>query len=114
MCKGVKKMFGIVKKIRVLESQIKEKDELLKSLEKYNAVLNDELQTKKIELARAEVKVKEYTTLNDATPEDCKRGPWCKACGFNKELVEYRGRFRDSVYFCGKAESCSNFVQKGE
>ena len=60
-------------------------------------------------------KLEEFTRLSDGTPDDCKRGPWCGACEFSKVMHISYGRFGyQNVYFCGKGESCSNFIQKKE
>lgn len=62
-----------------------------------------------------EVKVREYRTLRDDTPIDCKRGTWCKGCEFGKQVLYRDGRFDMAVdYFCGRGEACPNFVQKQE
>ena len=54
------------------------------------------------------------------TPDDCKRGEWCKACEFvNVYHVPslYTLGYEitaTSIYTCGKGESCKNFVQKSK
>lgn len=55
--------------------------------------------------------------LEEAVPEGCVRGPWCKACEFVKtfhydEYVGFCQHKTVTVYACGKGKSCSNFVQK--
>ena len=55
--------------------------------------------------------------LEEAVPDGCVRGPWCKACEFVKTFrhVEYVGlceRVNVTAYACGKGKSCTNFVQK--
>lgn len=82
--------------------------------------LRELLNRKELELAEKEKLlndakriIQEYWELDDATPEDCKRGTWCEACEFatNIRVDNIFGSFR-KVYFCGKGESCKNFIQK--
>lgn len=105
-------MFGYKKKydnaLKILDDRdvelnfiVKERDELRKEL------TNTE---KKLEETRQIIN--QYRTLDDATPSDCKRGSWCKGCEFVKTIFERNGRIYSETYFCGKAESCKNFVQK--
>lgn len=53
----------------------------------------------------------ECTKLKDGTPEDCTLGGYCQACHFGKRFLVSRNYGFKTVYFCGKGESCSNFVQ---
>ena len=52
----------------------------------------------------------------EAVPEDCVRGPWCKACEFVKtyHYSSYYTRHSEMLvaYVCGKGESCKQFVQR--
>lgn len=62
-------------------------------------------------------KLEEVTALNESTPENCTKGPWCKACEFVRTFhyFDYLNPLRhktDIVYVCGKGNSCVNFVQK--
>jgi len=61
------------------------------------------------------MKLDEYVGLFENTPTGCKVGPWCKACEFGKHFVFYNSFCQeDELYYCGKAEACKNFVQKGD
>lgn len=91
-------MFKSKQKIRELTERVKSKDREIEALEK---------------------RLKAFHAAEDGTPSDCKRGTWCKSCEFRKALHIPRkaiGGFvmsgYDTVYFCGKGESCKNFVQK--
>lgn len=54
------------------------------------------------------------TEINDSVPEDCKVGPWCKKCIFVKGYsTVVLGNVVNKTY-CGKAETCSNFIQNME
>lgn len=75
---------------------------------------NKRIEELEAEVARLEDRLKSFFAAEDGTPEDCKRGRWCQSCEFNKALHipgMYWGSY-DTVYFCGKGESCQNFVQK--
>lgn len=91
--------------INELKQALHEKDEVLAKAEK-------ELVRKEEELAKVTKERDEFARLHDATPSDCKRGTWCEACEFAKKYALHKGVWTKEYYFCGKAESCSNFVQK--
>lgn len=60
---------------------------------------------------------KELVKFEETIPEECVKGPWCKACEFVKEFECYQfdfygHRYIEPLYSCGKGESCKNFVQK--
>lgn len=54
-------------------------------------------------------KCEELCKLDEVIPEDCEKGPWCKACEFVRSFN--LGRW-NVVYACSKGKSCKNFVQK--
>lgn len=94
--------FSTKKKLRAL---LIKKEDTITNLTNQNILL---LQT-----------INEFRKLNDAMPPDCKRGPWCKACEFVKEVKVFRplepGKpacIVETLHVCGKGESCNNFVQK--
>ena len=61
-----------------------------------------------------EFNLKKSTEINDSVPEDCKVGPWCKKCIFVKGYSTIvLGNVVNKTY-CGKAETCSNFIQNME
>lgn len=67
--------------------------------------------------ADLKVKLEEIGKLNETIPEDCEKGPWCKACEFVRTFHynEYYGygNYKVNVaYTCGKGKSCKNFVQR--
>ena len=69
------------------------------------------------EAANLKVRLDEITSLNESIPEDCEKGPWCKACEFARTFhyneYYYPGNFEINVlYACGKGKSCKSFVQK--
>ena len=74
--------------------------------------INNQLTDKDRKILDLEVKLKECKCLIDATPLDCKRGAWCQACEFAKKITVSHGYCISDIYLCGKAEACSNFVQK--
>lgn len=90
-----------LRKVSDLVSQIREKDERIEELES--------------EITRLSDRMRAFFAAEDGTPDDCKRGEWCKACEFHKALHIPHGHWGyDTVYFCGKGDSCPNFVQKEE
>ena len=88
----------------------KQSDKLSDS--KHNVfVLKRQIEEKQSENNRMEKIISELTTINDNTPEDCKRGPWCTACAYDKKLSKYISIHKASVHthYCGKAEACEQF-----
>lgn len=66
-----------------------------------------------------EQKLDDIARLEETTPEDCKKGPWCVACEFGKvyhymEHYDFNTNTRicNKIYVCGKGESCKNFIQR--
>ena len=58
--------------------------------------------------------LKRSTELNDSVPEDCKVGPWCEGWIFVRGYSTIvLGSVVNKTY-CGKAETCSNFIQNME
>lgn len=89
-----------LRKVSELVREIRKKDERIEEL-------NDEI-------TRLRKHVATLLAAEDDTPSDCKRGAWCRGCEFCK-VVHVPGNnwgSYDAVYFCGKGESCQNFVQK--
>lgn len=87
-----------LKKARELEYELEkvryERDQLMRDLD-YNTHLLEEL---------LEVKA--------ALPTDCTPGPYCKACEFSK-VYGYNYYHNWNIgHFCGKGQSCKNFIQK--
>lgn len=39
--------------------------------------------------------------------DDCKMGPWCKACVYSKTIRSVYGM--DTITYCGKNNSCQHF-----
>jgi hypothetical protein len=69
------------------------------------------------DLATLKLKFDEMGKLEESTPNDCIKGPWCKACEFVREFhhVEYYGMGNYNItpaYVCSKGVSCNNFVQR--
>lgn len=87
---------------RELREELERKDRKIKSLEDEKAGLLTKLEA--------------FAELSDGTPSDCVRGEWCKHCEFVKVYHYYEpgGIFNTpkSVYFCGKGQSCENFLLK--
>ncbi len=89
---------------------IKQSDKLSES--KHTVfVLKRQLEEKQSENLRMETVIGELTKINKNTPEDCKRGPWCTACAYDKKLSKYISLHKASVHtsYCGKAEACEHF-----
>lgn len=62
--------------------------------------------------------LEETSELEETIPEDCVKGPWCKACEFVKAIhcsephsIITFGTMK-TMYVCGKGTSCKNFVQQ--
>lgn len=104
-------MINIFKLFKLIKEN-KELSEEIKALKSHNATLSDEVQNQGIKIDELEAKLEEFRKLDDATPNDCKRGRWCSSCKFRREMFEKIGCNWRTVYFCGKAKSCSNFVQE--
>lgn len=68
-------------------------------------------------VAELAVKLDVISKLEDSKPEDCTKGPWCKACEFAKTIHYNPSGInhwtnQDAYYGCSKGESCKHFVQK--
>ena len=71
------------------------------------------------ELAERERVLEKFTSLDNLTPDGCKRGPWCLGCAFAQSHLEkvhtsnpyYRPKW--VMTYCGKDEACKNFTGKG-
>lgn len=55
----------------------------------------------------------------DNIPEDCTRGPWCRACEFGKLyhvtsdlVIPGSGNIISTICVCNKEKSCKNFVER--
>lgn len=83
-------------------------------LEKKNEQLKNDICELRSERDHLKLKLSTAVTLHESTPEDCKRGKWCEACEFAKEFHYSSGWVNRTGYFCGKGESCNNFIQKKE
>lgn len=86
-------------------------------LERELAYAKRDLDKYMTEAARLKTKLEEIGKLNESIPEDCEKGPWCKACEFARTFHynEYYGLGNyetNVVYACGKGKSCKSFVQK--
>lgn len=103
---GFKKKYNAI--LKTLDQRDVEINFLIKERDKFK----EELIKTEEKLKEAREIIDQYRTLSDATPSDCKRGAWCKACEFVKPMRTYSGLVFREEYFCGKAESCKNFVQK--
>lgn len=86
-------------KIKELEAQLEKKDRKIANLE-------DQVSGYQMKFEAIEESLK-------ATPKDCKWGEYCRGCSFADSYF-YRDRFGDlrQIYFCGKQNSCQNFMQK--
>lgn len=95
---------GKIKKLKeeleLLNAQLRKKNEYIERQDKWIARLNSEIDT--------------LTQLRDGTPEDCKRGTWCKSCQFNKtHFVKKQGyQYPNTGYFCGRGDACKHYVLK--
>ena len=110
-------MFG--KKRKAYEEEI---DRLRSVINDYNNEkyeLMCDIRTLTANINELEKALLRFTELEDATPEDCKRGEWCKACEFavcrlvRVQHPNFATRYH-TVYMCGKGESCQHFVQRKE
>ena len=105
-------MFTFKQKYNAATKTLELRDAEINFLIKERDKLRMDLLEKEKELKEARKIIDQYRTLSDATPADCKRGSWCKACEFVKPMRTYTGLVFREDYFCGKAGACSNFVQK--
>lgn len=102
-------MFGTEKlkhRILELEKELKKRDS---QISKMDSCLKDYI--RKFEMMQ---------NISSNTPDDCKRGEWCKACEFanvyhvpSLYMLDYE-LTTTPIYICGKGESCKNFVQKSK
>ena len=100
-------------KIKMLELELEGKNQLIVNITNDNKKLSNQNVELNDTIADAKRVLKEFMKADEATPKDCKRGSWCKACEFNKSIRVPFGMFGyREEYFCGKEESCSNFVQR--
>lgn len=93
--------------------RVAELEKKLRDSELQNSIYS----TKVAELRAA---LEEASELEETIPEDCVKGPWCKACEFAKVIeydesygtYPYKFNTTKTMYVCGKGASCKNFVQK--
>lgn len=83
-------------------------------LEKDNSRKDQKIHRLEDELAVLKIKLSEIQQYANTTPTDCIRGEWCKACEFCKSfyVLNYPIYQGNTIYICGKGESCKHFVQK--
>lgn len=91
--------------------------ERVAELERKLAVAERDRDKYRVRLSDLENTLERVSNIEDTIPEDCKKGSWCKACEFARvfhyrEDAAYMGYITDTVYVCGKGESCQNFVPK--
>lgn len=100
-------------KIKMLELELETNHRIIDELKRDKRELTDIATDHNNAIADLKAALRKFEVLNNATPENCKRGEWCKACEFAKEIRVPVGSFGyKTEYFCGKNEACSNFVQK--
>ena len=89
--------------------------EKVENLEQENVRLKFRLSEMESRAIRAENSLAKFMEIRDSIPADCIEGTYCRGCAFVKEYY-YNGAFhRGPVitgYYCGKGESCKNFIQK--
>ena len=107
-------MFGYKQMYKAALKTLDERDVDVKVLTNEKNRLKVMLADTEKELKEAREIIDQLRVLTDATPTDCKRGSWCMGCEFVKPIRIYRGVLSKTEYFCGKAEACSNFVQKNQ
>lgn len=110
-------MFG--KKRKEYEEEIRKLEFVIHDLKQEISDLKEEVTCFKASTESLEKDLDNITKMKDSTPEDCKRGEWCKACEFSRiyfSRVYHGGAVWRScpTYMCGKGESCKNFVQRKE
>jgi hypothetical protein len=93
------------KLIDSLEKSIKDKDREIQ-------LLKDDISDKNNFIDELDKKLAACNHAISSTPSDCKRGPWCEACGFRKEIRVNRGFVISDIVVCGKGDSCVNFIQQ--
>lgn len=64
-----------------------------------------------------DAKLREIGRIEEMVPTDCVKGPWCEACEFVRTFhynnyYGYNCKSLQTIYVCGKGESCKNFVQR--
>jgi hypothetical protein len=66
----------------------------------------------------AEKELKGIVTLVNETPEDCKRGVWCRDCTFSRRVGYRLGEAPiyqfDHTIVCERAGICKNYERRGE
>lgn len=100
--------------VRLLKLEVSQREALIEKLQANYLRIDQEKTELEKALEEARKIINEYVVLGEATPSDCKRGEWCRGCEFSKPVTHSAGIFGgiQHTYFCGKAESCKNFVQK--
>lgn len=96
--------------------QIERKDARIHDLEMKNRRLEDLIDSLRGEIRKTDGELCDAIKTVSATPPDCTRGEWCRACTFEKAHIVrrhdgYNARL-DVIRYCGKAMACQNFVQK--
>ena len=89
----------------------------VESLERELAKIQRERDDYRYKTMCLEEKFAAMSKLEESIPEDCVRGPWCKACEFVRTFhyVEHHGygvRSETIAYACSKGECCNHFVKR--
>ena len=56
---------------------------------------------------------KAFSEATKAPPDGCKKGNWCQACVYNKQVVSGYSPYAMTIGVCMK-DSCESFVQREE
>ena len=56
---------------------------------------------------------KAFADATKAPPDGCKKGNWCQACVYNKQVVSGYSPYAMAIGVCMKG-SCESFVQRKE
>ena len=99
-----------LKKIKAMSQELFLKDKEIARLKGENTDLKNCLDD-------TENAMKNIISVKKTVPEDCIQGEYCRSCEFVKTFLHYNyiPNVRKSIikgYFCGKGESCKNFIQK--
>lgn len=98
------------KRIKSMSQELFLKDKEISSLKRENTDLRDCL-------SDTENALKNIIAVKETVPEDCIPGEYCRSCEFVKPF-RYRNyvynTYKSNIqgYYCGKGESCKNFIQK--
>ena len=91
--------------------KVAELEERLEQTKRSLVIVKKERDDIQRDLVRSSDTLKAIQAMQDAIPEDCTPGEYCRACEFVKPYFFCECHSVITGYTCAKGQSCKNFVQ---